>query len=113
MGRPKKIHYSVNQPVVFVWSRNKKYGTIQSRSLKGKKMYYDVLGDDGKVYEELYTDDSEIACILTRETDIVLKALEKRKAREKEGISDDPITRPKVDVVDDFEPIDEEDDQPF
>lgn len=80
MGRPKKEHYSLGQTVVFIWSGTKKLGKIESRSLKGKKMFYDVKGDDGKIYEDLFTDDSTIACILTRETEIVNKSIESKKS---------------------------------
>lgn len=80
MARPKKLHYSINQMVVFVWSRVKKIGKVVNRSLRGKKMYYDVLGEDQKVYEDLYTDDSEISCILTKETEIVQRTLDQKVA---------------------------------
>lgn len=110
MGRPKKLHYSINQPVVFNWSRVKKYGTIFSRTLRGKKMYYDVLGDDGKVYEDLYTDDSEIACILSKETAILTKALEQKKAKE----SGKPTSSPAVIAVEsDTTNATFDDDEPF
>ena len=83
MGRPKKLHYPLNYTVVFLWSGVKRIGKIHSRTLRGKKMYYDVLGENGKIYEELYTDDSEIACILAKETSVINKSLEKKLSESK------------------------------
>ena len=85
MARVRKNHYRVGQDVVFIWSGRKKLGVVEERRPKNKKIFYNVRCDDGKLYEELYVDNSEIAAILSHETEIVGIALKKQKAEAKEA----------------------------
>jgi hypothetical protein len=84
MARVKKNHYKVGQAVVFIWSGKKKMGVIEERRPKNKKIFYSVRGDDGKLYEGMHVDDSEVAAILSHETRIVSESLEKKKLVEAE-----------------------------
>jgi hypothetical protein len=79
MTRVKKNHYRLGQDVVFIWSGKLRMGNIEERRPKNKKIFYNVRGDDGKLYEHLYVDDSEIAAILSHETAIIGKSLAKKK----------------------------------
>ena len=79
MARVKKNHYRLGQDVVFIWSGKLRMGNIEERRPKNKKIFYNVRGDDGKLYEHMHVDDSEIAAILSHETAIVGKALAKKK----------------------------------
>jgi hypothetical protein len=85
MARVKKNHYKVGQAVVFIWSGKKKMGVIEERRPKNKKIFYSVRGDDGKLYEGMHVDDSEVAAILSHETRIVGESLEKKKLSKPES----------------------------
>ena len=79
MARVRKNHYKVGQPVVFIWSGKKRMGVIEERRPKNKKIFYNVRGDDGKLYEGMHVDDSEVAAILSHESRIVSQSLENKK----------------------------------
>lgn len=87
MARVRKNHYKLGQTVCFIWSGVKRLGTIEERRPKSKKIFYNVRGEDGKLYENLYVDNSLIAAILSNETRIVnasLKKAEELKEQEQE-----------------------------
>lgn len=79
MARVRKNHYKVGQTVVFIWCGKKRIGVIEERKPKNKKIFYNVRGDDGKLYEEMYVDDSQVAAILSHESRIVSQSLENKK----------------------------------
>lgn len=79
MARVRKNHYKVGQTVVFIWSGKKRVGVIEERRPKNKKIFYNVRGDDGKLYEGMHVDDSEVAAILSHESRIVSQSLENKK----------------------------------
>lgn len=79
MARVRKNHYKVGQTVVFIWSGKKRIGVIEERRPKNKKIFYNVRGDDGKLYEGMHVDDSEVAAILSHESRIVSQSLENKK----------------------------------
>lgn len=91
MGRVRKNHYKVGQDVVFIWSGRKKLGVVEERRPRNKKVFYNVRCDDGKLYEELYVDNSEIAAILSYETSIVGEALKKQRSETKEVSISEPV----------------------
>jgi hypothetical protein len=99
MARVRKNHYKVGQDVVFIWSGRKKLGVVEERRPRNKKVFYNVRCDDGKLYEELYVDNSEIAAILSYETSIVGEALKKQRAEAKEAVT--------IDVTEEFESLDD------
>jgi hypothetical protein len=78
-GRVRKNHYKLGQTIVFIWSGKRRMGVIEERRPKNKKIFYNVRGDDGKLYEGMYVDDSEVAAILSYETRIVNESMEKKK----------------------------------
>jgi hypothetical protein len=78
-GRVKKNHYKLGQTIVFIWSGKLRMGVIEERKPKNKKIFYNVRGDDGKLYEGMHVDDSEVAAILSYETRIVNESMEKKK----------------------------------
>lgn len=87
MARVRKNHYKLGQTVCFIWSGVKKLGAVEERRPKNKKIFYNVRGEDGKLYESLHVDDSLLAAILSNETRIVnasLKKAEELKEQEQE-----------------------------
>jgi hypothetical protein len=78
-GRVRKNHYKLGQTIVFIWSGKRRMGVIEERRPKNKKIFYNVRGDDGKLYEGMHVDDSEVAAILSYETRIVNESMEKKK----------------------------------
>jgi hypothetical protein len=78
-GRVRKNHYKLGQTIVFIWSGKRRMGIIEERRPKNKKIFYNVRGDDGKLYEGMHVDDSEVAAILSYETRIVNESMEKKK----------------------------------
>ena len=97
MARVRKNHYKLGQLVCFVWSGTKKLGKIEERRPKNKKIFYNVRGEDGKLYENLYVDDSLIAAILSNETRIVENSF-KEKLESKETTQE---------VLEEFESLDD------
>jgi hypothetical protein len=79
MARVRKNHYKLGQYVCYIWSGVKKVGIIEERRPKNKKIFYNVRGEDGKLYENLYVDDSLISAILSNETKIILEKFSKDK----------------------------------
>lgn len=91
MARVRKNHYRIGQTVCFIWSGVRKLGTIEERRPKNKKIFYNVRGEDGKLYENLYVDDSLIAAILSVETRIVEESFKKKlgqKTQEQEVLEE-------------------------
>lgn len=72
--KTKKRKFSTNQPVVFRFSERKMVGKIVSYKPIGKRFVYDVLGEDGKVYQELDVDIAANECIDTYLTKLYYKA---------------------------------------
>jgi hypothetical protein len=84
MAKVRKNHYRVGQTICFIWSGVKKLGSIEERRPKNKKIFYNVRGEDGKLYENLYVDDSMIAAILSLETKIVEASFKKKLGKKAE-----------------------------
>ena len=61
----KKRKFSNNQPVVIRFSERKKVGKVVLVRPVGKRFIYDVLCEDGKLYQELDVDVSMNECIDT------------------------------------------------
>ena len=70
----KKRKFSTNQPVVFRFSERKMVGKVVSYKPIGKRFVYDVLAEDGKVYQELDVDIDANECIDTYLTKLYYKA---------------------------------------
>jgi hypothetical protein len=88
MARVRKNHYKLGQTVCFIWSGVKKLGVIEERRPKSKKIFYNVRGEDGKLYENLYVDNSLIAAILSNETRIVSAAFKKAEDLKEQEIEE-------------------------
>lgn len=69
----RKTKFSVNQPVAFRFGSRKLIGQVQLIKPLGKKFVYDVLCEDGKVYEELGVDTTTNRCIDTYLTKLFYK----------------------------------------
>lgn len=69
----RKTKFSVNQPVAFRFGHRKLIGQVQMIKPLGKKFVYDVLCEDGKVYEELSVDTTTNRCIDTYLTKLFYK----------------------------------------
>ena len=76
----KKSNLKVGQEVIFIWSGKNKYGVIEVRKSRSKKFYYSVRCDDGKLYEDMQVDDSNVGSILTRESNIVIPIIKQRRS---------------------------------
>lgn len=66
--KSKKRKFSNNQPVVFRFSDRKMIGKVVFIRPIGKRYLYDVLAEDGKVYQELDVDVAMNQCIDTHLT---------------------------------------------
>lgn len=69
----KKKKFSNNQIVVFRFCDRKLVGKVCLVRPVGKKFLYDVMGEDGKVYQELYVDIAMNHCIDTYLTRLFYK----------------------------------------
>jgi hypothetical protein len=104
-GRVRKNHYKLGQTIVFIWSGKRRMGVIEERRPKNKKIFYNVRGDDGKLYEGMYVDDSEVAAILSYETRIVNESMEKKKLSKIESKTEE--TETEESVLEEFESLDD------
>lgn len=69
----RKTKFSVNQPVAFRFGNRKLIGQVYLIKPLGKKFVYDVLCEDGKLYEELSVDTTTNRCIDTYLTKLFYK----------------------------------------
>jgi hypothetical protein len=69
----KKKKFSNNQPVAFRFSDRKMIGTVVQVKPIGKKFFYDVLAENGIVYEDLEVDVEMNHCIDTYLTKLFYK----------------------------------------
>lgn len=69
----RKTKFSVNQPVAFRYGDRKLIGRVALIKPIGKLFVYDVLGEDGKLYEGLNVDTSLNQCIDTYLTKLFYK----------------------------------------
>lgn len=69
----RKTKFSVNQPVAFRFGDRKLIGQVHLIKPLGKKFVYDILCEDGKMYEELGVDTTTNRCIDTYLTKLFYK----------------------------------------
>jgi hypothetical protein len=69
----RKTKFSVNQPVAFRYGDKKMIGSVSLIKPIGKQFVYNVLGENGKEYEELGVDLTVNACIDTYLTKLFYK----------------------------------------
>lgn len=69
----RKTKFSVNQPVAFRYGDKKMIGSVSLIKPIGKQFVYNVLGENGKEYEELGVDTVVNSCIDTYLTKLFYK----------------------------------------
>lgn len=69
----RKTKFSVNQPVVIRYGSRKLIGTVSAIKPVGKQYVYNVIGEDGKEYDELTVDSTVNSCIDTYLTKLFYK----------------------------------------
>lgn len=69
----RKTKFSVNQPVAFRYGDRKLIGKVAVIKPVAKQFVYDVLGEDGKLYEELGVDTTLNQCVDTYLTKLFYK----------------------------------------
>lgn len=69
----RKTKFSVNQPVAFRYGDKKMIGSVSLIKPIGKQFVYNVIGENGKEYEELGVDTTLNSCIDTYLTRLFYK----------------------------------------
>ena len=69
----RKTKFSVNQPVAIRYGSRKLIGTVSAIKPIGKQYVYNVIGEDGKEYDELTVDSAVNSCIDTYLTKLFYK----------------------------------------
>lgn len=73
MAKAKKQKFSNKQIVIFKFAGRNLVGAVVEYRPQGKKQYYHILGEDGKLYEDMHVDGGDFG-IDTKLTKIYYKA---------------------------------------